>query len=192
MVLGTEAFCGQGAGPLADAKAEAMLAEIAGSSGEVFARTLAIDEVVDRLAVALAGHPGGAILQQLHVAGEHHLDGSVNAAVALGEHLFGFDHNVGDRLPEGVAPGRIGEVPTGHVVPGKTDLVGRMGRVWYDWASHWRVSSEDARLIRASRVLVAPDWLVVRDSPCGYPLELFNFFTAKSKRLLLLSFRLRM
>jgi hypothetical protein len=127
-----------------------MLAEIARGSGEVPARTLTIDDIIDGLPIALTGNPGGAILQQLHVAGKDELHGAVNAAVALGKDLFGPGRNVGDSLPEGVAPGGIGKISAGNVIPGEADMVGREGRVWYDWASHWRVSSEDALVIRAS------------------------------------------
>jgi hypothetical protein len=106
-----------------------MLAKPAGRLGEVLTFACAID-VVARRAIALAGDAGGAVLEQLHVARKHHLDGLVDAAVALDEHLLGLGGDVGHRLPKGRAVRGLGQVATDHVVPADFDFTARCSR-WY-------------------------------------------------------------
>jgi hypothetical protein len=70
--------------------------------------------------------------QQLHIAGEHHLDGSVDAAVTLGEDLFGLDRDVANRLPEGKAPGESGKFPlamSSHERPAWLEGRGEFGTI---------------------------------------------------------------
>src|SRR5574341_1365286 len=80
-----------------------MLTEAMRRPLKVLAVTVAVDHVVDRLAIALTRHLGGAIGQELDIAREDQLDRALDAAVALRELLVGFGgdlrHSIAIRSP---------------------------------------------------------------------------------------------
>src|SRR5262245_37454759 len=68
---------------------------------EIAAVTVAVDNVIDRGPVALAGHLRGAIGQKLHIAGEDDGHRLVHTAVALGQLGLGLLSDLCDCLTPG-------------------------------------------------------------------------------------------
>src|SRR5262249_30051273 len=75
-----------------------MLALALGGLGEVFALAFPIDHKVGCRAVALAGHFGLALRQQLDVASQHNLYGFLHPAIALWQGRLGFLSHLSHRL----------------------------------------------------------------------------------------------